>query len=379
MFNGEMHTILCDAVPFCFGPISKMITVSEKLSVQNRVSMLVSGTSQDLANKSHVDSLINCNTEETNELKKQEMRIKTSDLFINIMNPISARFVKSIDVPQVQIDSLFWMWDQIPQEILESEIYFIQNFEGVEKQLTRYYDKIKNPKLVGPIVKDPPLVEKTNKLVINFGGMESGSIKVGKNSNYPFIISKILDEIKNKLDFDEILCLGNGHIMDTIQKNNQSKKIKYGFLGHDEFIREIASAKMLLTSPGLTTTFEAFNANTPTFFLPPQNYSQYWNLSGFNDKEITNGALNWDDYYNIKISENEDENSGIRKVLSCINNFESDTKKQKDLSKYILDLTKFEDNKLNKVGRKQKRYFNELGGNGTPTIIKLINNLLEMI
>ncbi|MFA5763988.1 MAG: hypothetical protein WC915_04200 [archaeon] len=380
MFQEEMHTILCDAVPFCFGPISKMLTISEQLSKKNRVSMLVSGTSQNLANKSHIDSLVECNTEDINDLKKQEMRIKTSDLYINIMNPVSAKFVKQKNTPQVQVDSLFWMWETIPQEILESEIYFIQNFEGVEKQLTKYFDKIKNPQLVGPIVKDPQEnIKRQNKLLINFGGLESASIKIGKNSNYPFTIAKLLEKIETQLDFDEILCVGNGKIMSQLQEKNKSTKIKYDFLGHDEFIQELAMSKMLITSPGLTTSFEAFNSSTPTFFLPPQNYSQYWNLNGFKINGLAKESINWDSYADLKIIENEEEISGINKVLQGIKRFETDTNQQLKLADYLVNATKSNGQELKKVSIKQKKYFNKLGGNGTPKIIESINNLLEMI
>ncbi len=376
MSSCEMHTILCDAVPFCFGPVSKMLTVSEQLGKDNRVSMMVSGTSQQLANKSRIDSLIQCNTESIDSLKEQEMRIKTSDIFVNVMNPVSAKFVHGIGKPQIQIDSLFWMWETIPDEILNSEIYFIQNFEGVEKQLANYFDKIKNPRLVGPIVKDYPKVKKSNKLIINFGGMESASVKIGENSNYPFAIAKILDEIEGKLDFDKILCLGNGKVMDELQRKNKSTKITYDFLGHDEFIAELASAKMLISSPGLTTSFEAFNVGTPVFFLPPQNYSQFWNLRGFNNQGLAQNSLNWSDYYDVQIDENEDELSGIKKVLACVNRFDGDRKSWDKLANYILDSVQKDSAELEKITRKQKKYFNKLGGNGLPAIVKEINKLL---
>jgi hypothetical protein len=378
MFLEEKKSILCDAVPFCFGPISKLLTISEKLNTDHRVSMLVSGTSKTLADKGAIDFLTECNTENNDDLLRQELRFKMSDLFINIMNPVSAKFAEKFKVPQAQVDSLFWMWESIPKEILDSELYFIQNFEGVEKQLQKYYDKIKNPILVGPIVKNPPeKTEKKNKLLINFGGMESASIKIGVNSNYPFIIANLIRQIENNLNFDEVVCVGNGKIIEQTNEKVKSKKIRFEFLSHDNFIKELAESKMLITSPGLTTSFEAFNAGTPAFFLPPQNYSQYWNLNGFKTNNIANHALNWSDYYSeLEIKENEEELSGINKVLGGISKFEKDSLAQKKFCDNIVSCTNLDSKELKKVETTQKKYFNALGGNGTQEVIDSINSFL---
>ena len=44
--------------------------------------------------------------------------------------------------------------------------------------------------------------------------------------------------------------------------------------GHEEFLKLLAEARLVLTSPGLTTTLECEALGTPVRFLLPQNYSQ---------------------------------------------------------------------------------------------------------
>ena len=207
-------TILCDAKAFCFGPISKLLTVSEKLYDKYRIVFLVSGTSKMLSEHTRADEIIECDTENENDLIIHEDLFKSADLFINIMNPISARFATDRKLPIVEIDSLFWMWESISEEILNSEIYFIQDFDGVAEQMKKFSGKIKNPILVGPIIKDVPSnVTKKNKLLINLGGMESASIKVGVNTNYPYVIMKLINDILLRHNvFDEIVCAGNKDI-----------------------------------------------------------------------------------------------------------------------------------------------------------------------
>src|SRR5262249_20661755 len=56
-----------------------------------------------------------------------------------------------------------------------------------------------------------------------------------------------------------------------------------------------AGAAALLTAPGLTATLEAFCDRTPTWFLPPQNYSQWCSLRRMRAHGLADGAVHWED------------------------------------------------------------------------------------
>jgi hypothetical protein len=56
-----------------------------------------------------------------------------------------------------------------------------------------------------------------------------------------------------------------------------------------------AGAAALLTAPGLTATLEAFCDRTPTWFLPPQNYSQWCTLRRLRARGLADGAVHWED------------------------------------------------------------------------------------
>jgi hypothetical protein len=380
--ENKKKIILCDAKAFCFGPISKLLVVTENLRKKYKIIFLVSGTSKVLSGSNSADEIIECNTEDVDDLNKNKKYFLEADLFINIMNPISAKFATENGVPMTQIDSLFWMWENIPKEILDSDIYSIQNFDGVNDQLERYKNKIKNPVIVGPIIKN--LKNKTvkkNKLVINLGGMESASIKIGVNTNYPFVIMGLLDKVLSKHnEFDEIVCCGNKKVLKDISDKLPNSKIKFKFYEHDSFLKQITEARMIISSPGLTTAFEAFDIKTPMFFLPPQNYSQYWNLDTFSKNKISADALNWDDLYpNSNIIKNEEQLLGIKKVLNCVNSFEDDKIAKEKVKNYIEKIIHLSDNKLQVIADKQKKYLDSLGGNGVNEIIKQIDTLMEKL
>ena len=374
-----MHKVLCDAIPFCFGPISKMLTVSESIADFSDLTLLASGTSKELGKKGPFKRIVDCNTENVVELEKNEGLFKESELFVNVMEPASAKFAKKLNVPSAQIDSLFWMWDSIADEVAESDFYFIQNFDGVKEQLEKFSKKIVNPVLVGPIIKEKPNVKKQkNQLIINFGGIESGLIKIGKNSNYPFTVAKILCEnLKNQDCFDSILFTGLGKILSQLKQKYSKTGFNFSFLDHNEFLEELASSKMLLTSPGLTTSFEAFSFEIPTFFLPPQNYSQYWNLSKFNKHGLVFKDTNWSSIFpDLKILQNEPEEDGVKKVLEAIHRFDNNQLAQKKISDSLAQILEVKESQKRAIQSKQKKYFEYIGGNGTKKISGTLKKFL---
>lgn len=380
MTTRKNKTILCDAKAFCFGPISKLLTVSERLFEKYRIVFLVSRTSKMLSEHACVDEIVECDTENIADLLAHEALFKSADLFVNIMNPLSARFAAERGLPMVQIDSLFWMWEQIAEEILGSEIYFIQDFEGVSEQMKKFSGRIRNPFLVGPIVKEVPTgVSKKNKLLINLGGMESASIKVGVNTEYPYTIMRLINDVLAKgHNFDEIVCAGNRDILEEMKKRIPNGAIHYQFFEHDEFLRQIAESRLIISSPGLTTAFEVFNSGIPVFFIPPQNYSQYWNLDSFIKNGVATRAINWNHLYpEVSILKCEEQKDGIEKVLQCTRNFEKDQVAWSRVEDYIRHLLTLSAEELKEVGERQKKYFETLGGNGTEVIVRKITELLD--
>lgn len=58
---------------------------------------------------------------------------------------------------------------------------------------------------------------------------------------------------------------------------------------------------MVLTTPGLTTTYEALVYNIPIRFLPPQNYSQALMLKHYRNTGFADISFDWTDVYNESI------------------------------------------------------------------------------
>jgi len=364
--------ILCDAVPFCFGPISKMISVANHLnSKKANISLLASTTSKELGEKSGLFNIINCNSESKEDLEKENAAFKKADVFVTVMNPVSAEFAQKQGIPVIYIDSLYWMWKDIPENLYYVDKYFIQNFEGVQENIRRI-GKPENAQIVGPIIDDSIEVQeqKEDYLIVNFGGMESSLIQIGKNSNYPFVIGELVQKAVSERKENAFFC-GYNKILKKM--GEKSTRISFGGKGHKEFLKMLNNSKLLLTTPGLTTAFEAFHYKTPTAFMLPENYSQFLNLRAFRKNEIADLSVHWDDFYkNAGILENEDEKKGVEKVLECIKNFEYDAQAKSEFKETI---HKILDSNAGKLQRKQEQYLKTLGNNSAETIAKSIIQL----
>jgi hypothetical protein len=66
-------------------------------------------------------------------------------------------------------------------------------------------------------------------------------------------------------------------------------------LPHDQALEELASASIVVTAPGLTTTFECFQLGRPTFFLPPRSFSQWCILKVLRTHALADHAMHWED------------------------------------------------------------------------------------
>ncbi|MDD4081921.1 MAG: hypothetical protein PHD05_00905 [Sphaerochaetaceae bacterium] len=329
--------VLCDAVPFCFGPISKLIAVAEHLKSSDfELVLLASGTSKELGEKSGLFQVIDCNSEDPVDLENNLVLFQKASVFVTVMNPVAAKFALKIGVPIVFMDSLFWMWDTVPKEFAKIDKYFIQNFFD-SKQVLSKYSFLKNAEVVGPIIDDSFKIEslKDDYVVVNFGGMESALIQIGKDSNYPFVIGKIVVEALKKTKKKAFVC-GNDKILKQLLVDKPDNII-IGGKGHKEFLNILRKASMLITTPGLTTTFEAFFYTAPAVFLPPENYSQFLNLKIFRNQGIAKKSFHWVDLYNgLDIGIGKEESLGVKKVLDCIKKFEKDISAQKKLLDFLV-------------------------------------------
>jgi len=332
--------ILCDAAPFGFGPISKLLSIAKILRKKYSLVLLAFGPSLELAQNSGLfDKIIKCNTDNLKGIKSLESVFNGKCFFLNVMNFKSLKFAKKNGVPYAVVDSLFYMWDKIPSVALNANFYFIQSFLNKKARLN-YQKKIKNLVLVNPILDiEKKGRKKKNQLVINFGGVEAPDASFEEKQIYPKLaIEMLMPFLKNQKTFSSILITGNKATVSFISKQ-APKKIKCKSLTHEKFIKELKKSKLLLTSPGLTVSLEAFYLGIPTIFLLPQNHSQFFNLIKMRKQGLAKHSIHWIDFYpKANINETENEDKSYKKISALMKKFDKNDANKKTASQKLCSI-----------------------------------------
>ena len=132
--------VLAVTTNFGFGPVSKLVTILEKILSCSQVSITFCGTGQSKEYVSNnLKDKINYIEYDTETVTANQIHniMKNYDLLINVMG-FHIQKIATVDVLQksVFIDSLSWMWNEPISNIEHCSVYFIQ--KGLDSFKTRF-------------------------------------------------------------------------------------------------------------------------------------------------------------------------------------------------------------------------------------------------
>ena len=323
-----MANIIAVAENYAFGPIGKLLTITDKLRIfGHNITFLLFGTPYQLA-KRDINNKVLCVDFSKNTLPDNiiSLLIK-ADLLISVMDLPSINWAKKYNLPIAFVDSLFWFWTTIDERLFDIDMYFFQKSFLLNKRKMNELNTIKNLIEVPPIVDIEYLSnEKSNLLLINLGGMDAkGYIEIGNNSFYPFIIVNIILKLEILKNFKQVIFTGNERIINNLKNKYEhaiSDNIKFLELNHKEFIKILSQSQLLITSPGLETTLEGFVYNVPIIFLPPQNNSQYLQLDEFRKLGIASKSIHLKDFFPDISDKLNESKEAVELVIKQVNDIE---------------------------------------------------------
>jgi hypothetical protein len=294
--------ILCDAVSFGFGPVSKLISLAYALADRHNCTLTFAGKgcSLQLALKceafSHHTEVDTTDPLECN--KKIGSDITNYDGVLSVMNPDFLKWAQGYDVKTIVVDSLLTMWDEIPTPWLKTCGIIIQNNHGAAERAANEL-KSNNTLVTGPLL-DPVLLSNELRyphnmgqtILINLGGAEDPISIIPDLIGS--VVSKLLMELPILKKFERKL-LAVGKRQHSALKRLKNEGFTVDTCGHRQFLKHLANCDVFLTTPGLTGSFEAFCLRAKTCFLPPFNYSQYLNLQTFRRFGAAPLSLHWSD------------------------------------------------------------------------------------
>ncbi len=128
----------------------------------------------------------------------------------------------------------------------------------------------------------------------------------------------------------------------------------------------IRSAAIVLTAPGLTSTLECFRSCATTFFLPPQNYSQWSVLRQLRQRSLAPLALDWHEICpSLKLRDRLTESERKPLVQAALKHMTETDDASRELAARLARIRLVE---CDHLVSEQGRFFRGLGRNGSVTI-----------
>jgi hypothetical protein len=285
--------LACCAVPFGYGPVSKLLAIVQRTRAAGAGAVFIgSGIAYQLASRSDLfDDVVEADPRD----RIASNLLATADHVVCVMDPDFARAALQCSGPLHVVDSLFWMWHQIPEPYLKAKQYWVQNFYGVEHRAANLRQR---PHIVGPILlnKAPSVAGRGAGLLVNLGGCESPFGSMYQNSPYiNFVIQALSKSALADVYRDRTLLIAGQGCIDSLGSRLVGLGIKAESLSLEDAEAAFEQADLILTAPGLTATLQAFRSGIPTFFLPPQNYSQWLILSLLRQHGLAPRSFHWND------------------------------------------------------------------------------------
>lgn len=370
--------LLLIAENYAFGPIGKLLSIAEHLKLsKHSLSFAGYGTAFQLANHFKFDQIFEIDTEDKKQNKKFREIIQEFDALIICMDLPSLIVGQNLGKPTVWIDSLFWFWDKIPDSMLKADLYIKENSIDEDRKRQKYAKHIKNLVEVGPIIGKVNKQRRKNQAMISFGGGEATHLyEVGKNSNYPFVMTKILSEIESFNEFKSVSLYTNETIVKMLKKKFPKKIIHFDTLSHENFLTELNGSELFLTTPGLGMTLESMYCETPTILLPASNDSQYLQLDQFREKGLAKASVGLQDFLAPLALAGIPVEKSTKKMLKQMKTFEKSATIQQKVGSEIKKLIESRDVWSNEYVSRGNIFLKSLGGNGS---LKAANEILSFL
>jgi hypothetical protein len=364
-------TVLCCAFPFGYGPAAKLLHIAAGLRAQGlRLVFLGNGIAQELAARSNLfEDIVHAAPDDP----RSRAIIRDAAAVLSVMDRDFSALAMDLGRPVFVADSLLWMRDQIPAVFLQARRYWVQNFAEDRQRLP---EAGPNSLLVGPIVgTEPPVArERGSRIIINLGGGETPDGLTESHRVYCDLVLRLLTRALPAKHRRRAVLLAGARCIRYLQDRSPDSGLEMASANHDDALALMRSAGWVITSPGLTTCMECFQSGVPTFFLPPQNYSQWWILKKLRQVGLALGSFHWEDLLpDYPITERMPEARRGPLVRDAIQNLAVDPRAEHRLEMVLVAALESDSCALS---TRQRAFFDSLGPVGTGQIAKELTNLL---
>lgn len=319
-----MHfRLLCDAIPFCYGPAAALESCLGALFATStdapEVHVLASGSTRELLERSKLPiRLLPIDSENPSELAR--VQFGSYDAFFNVCNPVSFAYARRAATRIAYLDFLLWMHTGERADHFDADLYLAENYPGTSIWIAQRGEEIANLAVVPPLITPPELRQpERGFLLVGLGGLYSRLTVPGRNNDYaPFVVRNVLQSIPPPR-FSRVLIAGPARLAQTMHELVAGDpRVEYVSLSHREFVAMLSRAELFVSHPGLYAAFEAMLGGVPTAFLPPSNYTQVLQLRHYRAAGLAEASFTWEDAGSDVVPSGLPEADGVRAVLDVM-------------------------------------------------------------
>lgn len=276
--------------PFGFGPTGKTVAIIEELNKLWKGKIVYAASSMCLETlPDYINRKIKIENIDERDEKSLRFVFNKYDnpTIVCTLNRLAIKTAKAMGLKAIFIDSLAWMWKEIPKEYLLADTYYCFNLFDINNKIP----KKDNIKIISPVFGILPKhkINKSPFILFHIGGFKN---PFQDKMSFAYL-NLLIDSFQNYKLNKKIIVTGGKDAISYISNQVSSNNFSFQTLGRDEFLQHLNKASHFVTTPGLTATLEAFALRTPTSFLPPTNLSQ-WNILKLLTKiNCANSSVNW--------------------------------------------------------------------------------------
>lgn len=375
--------ILCDAIPFCFGPAAALETLLRQLcysaEIPLEVDVLVSGSTREFLERSDLPvSLLPVDSEDAEALAKLDLQPYSA--FLTICNPVSWRSVKGRGLPSSYVDFLLWMHCGPPGDHFAADLYLAENYPGTPEWVQRRGQEIPNLAVIPPLVQHVVRRPRPGLLLVGLGGLYSRLTVPGVNTNYISLVTRQLLAASARDRFERIMIAGPRGAQSLIEPHLAGfSGSSFHSFSHRDFLQALGECEAFLSHPGLYAPFEAMLAGVPTAFLPPSNYTQLLQLRHFRRHRMADFSFSWDDLGGDLIASDLSEPEGVAAVLAQIAAAECSPEVSVVLQSSLNSFLSLDTRSLAKLGAQQRVAAAKFSPDGPSVAVQKIHQWLQRL
>lgn len=355
--------------PFGYGPTATMIALLRRFfNLKNiKIYVIANGLCAEILDKTSNITIINIDQRDVTKIKALLQKYK-KPYVISSLNRFAILAAKELGLPSCFVDTLTYLWKEIPEDYLKADIYYASDFPNVYNKTKHYKNAFVTPLIIDSKIDITKTGQNKEGILLQLGGMKS----------------PMNDEIPN--DYLDIIALGlenatmpitvtGGHDgVSYIKSKIHNKYIECISTKKSDYLKLLQKSELLITTPGLNSTMEALYHKVPVNFIMPTNLSQWVNYNIFKQFDANGIDTTWESI--LKTDLNISDLSEYEAIIK-INTFAKTVKKSEENLKHFY--TYFFKTICNKPDIKsQQNLLKKYGTNGAEFIAKDIIKKWEL-